>query len=441
MSPPACYKCGSFDHQATNRNCPRPRKATIFIQPILPTPNETPETRFALLVGKSTSIYQRKVQDLKDARSGEPTKYWFYEGPNDKRKQLEVQNGHSQSVQGTEEPNELQSDTYDSLFEEDDGSKELSTSTMQDDLADEPHKGEALQIIHRFIHTIKKSNQYERRQTPSRPWSNHPSTASGSRATNSSASTSHFNQPFKKPGSRNNEKLPERSAQNYRRHPYANAGQKHIVDRSAVINLTTDNTPTYESIGHGEHGAVSTPRFRPFILDFPTHQASECAVYGSDDEEDGDEDEGEDESEAEAEDEDEDEDENDEDEDADVDIEVDDNNDNNHAVSATAIEDYACSSDSEYSSDDEPWPPPQPQRIVYAHPPPRPHFRNLQEQYEWIDRPENDPLQNLHWFAPFNYVGSRNQVTESHRVTYGRSHQGWRECRSMGNGLGHPFPF
>jgi hypothetical protein len=65
------------------------------------------------------------------------------------------------------------------------------------------------------------------------------------------------------------------------------------------------------------------------------------------------------------------------------------------------------------------------------------------EYEEWLDRPENDPLQNWKGTGAeheFEYVGSRNKTFGPGRVRYQRGVQGWRESRSEGGGLGHPFP-
>jgi hypothetical protein len=60
----------------------------------------------------------------------------------------------------------------------------------------------------------------------------------------------------------------------------------------------------------------------------------------------------------------------------------------------------------------------------------------------WLDRPENDPFAPQNWEGmEFNYMGGRNTISEPWRVMYGRGVQGWRECRSVGSGLGREFPW
>ena len=60
----------------------------------------------------------------------------------------------------------------------------------------------------------------------------------------------------------------------------------------------------------------------------------------------------------------------------------------------------------------------------------------------WLDRPENDPFAPQNWEGmEFNYMGGRNTISEPWRVVYGRGVQGWRECRSVGSGLGREFPW
>jgi hypothetical protein len=61
---------------------------------------------------------------------------------------------------------------------------------------------------------------------------------------------------------------------------------------------------------------------------------------------------------------------------------------------------------------------------------------------EWLDQPENDPFSRVNWQGMvFNYCGARNSVCGQERVRYGRGVQGWRECRSVGSGLGQPISF
>ncbi|KAF8542773.1 hypothetical protein BDD12DRAFT_875865 [Trichophaea hybrida] len=64
-----------------------------------------------------------------------------------------------------------------------------------------------------------------------------------------------------------------------------------------------------------------------------------------------------------------------------------------------------------------------------------------QEYLDWCDRPENDPFARQNWKdLQFNNLGERNTISEFSRVRYQRNVQGWRECRSLGGGLGSPFP-
>lgn len=62
------------------------------------------------------------------------------------------------------------------------------------------------------------------------------------------------------------------------------------------------------------------------------------------------------------------------------------------------------------------------------------------ELFEWYDRPENDEYsaQNLVG-CKFDYMGNRNDVSRPYLVKYGRHLQGWRECRSVGKGLGYSY--
>lgn len=68
-----CLKCGASDHVATNRNCPRPRKAA-------PIARTTPVQ--ALIPKKNTTRSPKKSAidnyHLKAAKSGDDTKFWFY---------------------------------------------------------------------------------------------------------------------------------------------------------------------------------------------------------------------------------------------------------------------------------------------------------------------------------------------------------------------------
>lgn len=67
--------------------------------------------------------------------------------------------------------------------------------------------------------------------------------------------------------------------------------------------------------------------------------------------------------------------------------------------------------------------------------------RLSQEYLDWCDLPQNDPFAQQNWaHLNFNYTGDRNPDLGAGRVRYGRRLQGWRECRSLGRGLGHPFP-
>ncbi|KAF8241566.1 hypothetical protein K440DRAFT_641999 [Wilcoxina mikolae CBS 423.85] len=64
-----------------------------------------------------------------------------------------------------------------------------------------------------------------------------------------------------------------------------------------------------------------------------------------------------------------------------------------------------------------------------------------QEYLDWCDRPENDPFARQNWKdLQFNNLGERNTISGFSRVRYQRNVQGWRECRSLGGGLGSPFP-
>ncbi|KAA8913358.1 hypothetical protein FN846DRAFT_929600 [Sphaerosporella brunnea] len=64
------------------------------------------------------------------------------------------------------------------------------------------------------------------------------------------------------------------------------------------------------------------------------------------------------------------------------------------------------------------------------------------EYAEWLDKPENDPYKNWKGVREkdFEYMGSRNKTIGPGRVRYQRNVQGWRDSRSEGGGLGHPFP-
>lgn len=68
-----CLKCGASDHVATNRNCPRPRKASTAAYA---TPTQTPVPK------KSTSKSPKKPaaenHHLKAAKIGDDTKFWYY---------------------------------------------------------------------------------------------------------------------------------------------------------------------------------------------------------------------------------------------------------------------------------------------------------------------------------------------------------------------------
>lgn len=60
------------------------------------------------------------------------------------------------------------------------------------------------------------------------------------------------------------------------------------------------------------------------------------------------------------------------------------------------------------------------------------------EIFEWYDRPENDEYSSLNRAKiRYNYVSNRNVVARPNGILYGRHLQGWRECRSVGMGLGH----
>jgi len=64
-----------------------------------------------------------------------------------------------------------------------------------------------------------------------------------------------------------------------------------------------------------------------------------------------------------------------------------------------------------------------------------------QEYLDWCDRPENNPFARQNWEGMmFNNMGECNTVRGFNRVRYQRGVQGWRECRSLGGGLGRPFP-
>ncbi|KAI5810864.1 hypothetical protein BZA77DRAFT_160841 [Pyronema omphalodes] len=386
-----CWKCGSFNHKATNKNCPRSQKAKKKFSNRESSDSEQ---------NQGNLPYPQQSLYLPPMRLNPP-------GHNS----MNTQFGESDQEIG--DPNESESERDSLRSHEHGGSEERGMSFMPNCSADGFNKRERRRIINDFIRSIKRNRNYQRSIVLPRPWENHPSTASGSRAVSSNRYRSH------------------------RRHPYADSDQRYAVDHSAGTHFRTNNTTTNEAMSHGGPEEVSTPRLgpmvsgflpqqlsehqenlRPMVSGFLPHQLSENRenlrpmVSGFLPHQLS---------------------ENQEnlqpmvsgflphqlfDEADDVDVGVNDNED---------VYDRE-------SSDDES------ERIVFAFAPSRPSFQTEREFMEWADRPENNPLLNTHWHTPFNYLGPRNQVTEPHRITYGRGHQGWRECRSMGTGLGNPFP-
>lgn len=69
----------------------------------------------------------------------------------------------------------------------------------------------------------------------------------------------------------------------------------------------------------------------------------------------------------------------------------------------------------------------------------REHLLDYTTEYmEFVDLPENDPFSARSvTSATFNYIGNKNEINGLNRITYGRNLQGWRECRSVGSGLGY----
>lgn len=68
-----CLKCGAPDHVATNRNCPRPRKGAPVVYG---TPVSTPITKKA--VSRSSKKHTTDNHQLKAAKLGDSTKFWYY---------------------------------------------------------------------------------------------------------------------------------------------------------------------------------------------------------------------------------------------------------------------------------------------------------------------------------------------------------------------------
>lgn len=68
-----CLKCGASDHVATNRNCPRPRKAA-------PAASTIPVQTHAVKKNITRSPKKSAVDNhhLKEAKVGDDTKFWYY---------------------------------------------------------------------------------------------------------------------------------------------------------------------------------------------------------------------------------------------------------------------------------------------------------------------------------------------------------------------------
>jgi hypothetical protein len=380
---PACYKCGQTDHVASNRNCPRPRKA-----PGAPGPRSRSSSVAALAAIPAAG------KTLRDAREGDPTRFWYWE--EDSESEDEDERGGSQVQNLIDAMNGNDDETM---------SDPAMRKTVGLDKATSVREGEANKVdsTSKADHAKSKSVSGQKKNAQK---ANAADGKSNSAAGRKKSITKDASIMKRKPG------RPKKKA--------TTLNEKNTTEKAVKKSGINSDGETAQNVG--ERTTTNEPGIAR--IDSPKRSFGNDKNYASDSS-----------SGLSA---------------LDSDMDVD------HAYGTTkspnktpeAVE----SSKQKQKRKALPVLSKHSKRGKEADtnekegPNKRSKNSNLvltPEYAEWLDRPENDPLRNWRGTGAehaFEYVGSRNRTLGPGRIRYQRGVQGWRDSRSEGGGLGHPFP-